>query len=138
MKHYSFYHKDSGVVHPSRFATTREDAVVSNTPLDHIAIEGALDPFSQRVDVQTGQVMDWQPPQPSPDHEWDASKRRWRTSEQAEQRHQRAAAALLGIRDLEASQLRPMRELAIDPSNAEARKRLEAIEAEIASLRGDL
>jgi rare lipoprotein A (peptidoglycan hydrolase) len=87
------------------------------------------------MDVANGGVIDYQPPQPSPDHEWNADARRWDLSAAAAERIGRRAQAASRIEALERAQARPIRELAIDPSNAEARKRLEAIEGEIASLR---
>lgn len=60
-----------------------EDEVLANTPEGCGAILGELvsDVLSQRVDVSTGQVVDWQPPQPEGDAfrtaVWDASARRW-------------------------------------------------------------
>lgn len=44
-------------------------------------------------------------------------------------------AARARIDELERKQLRPMRELAADPNNAEAKRRLAEIDAEIAALR---
>lgn len=45
------------------------------------AIEGAYDHLSQRVDIETGEVVDWQPDKPEgdeyTDHEWDAGTKRW-------------------------------------------------------------
>ncbi len=48
------------------------------------------------------------------------------------------AELLAKIRHFEAQQDRPLRELAIDPTNADARVRVVAIEAEIAELRKQL
>ena len=80
-------------------------------------------------------LVDYQPPQPSADHEWNPESRRWTLSETVRQRNEARTAALARIAVLEAAQLRPMRELALNPQNAEARQRLEAIETEIAGLR---
>lgn len=40
-------------------------------------ILGPVDPFSQRVDMATGELVDYQPPQPSANHTWDLGSRRW-------------------------------------------------------------
>jgi hypothetical protein len=71
MRTYSFYHMVSGAVHRQRFSTDddRASALAANTPADHVSMERVLDPFSQRVDVLTGAVVDYRPPAPSPDHE---------------------------------------------------------------------
>jgi hypothetical protein len=46
-----------------------------------VAIEGQYDHLSQRVDLATGQVIDYQPPAPADTalatHRWDADTRRW-------------------------------------------------------------
>ena len=79
-------------------------------------------------------VVDYRPPQPSSDHEWNASAKRYELAEAPQMRR----AALAQIAALEASQARPVRELVRDPTNAEARKRLDAIEGQIAALRVQL
>lgn len=50
----------------------------------------------------------------------------------------RAAAAIQAIEALEAKQARPLRELLLDPTNEDARSRLQNIEAEIETLRKEL
>lgn len=40
-------------------------------------VMGEFDPLSQRVDLLTGQVVDYVPPQPSPDHVWNTTTKRW-------------------------------------------------------------
>lgn len=101
-------------------------------------VEGLHDHVSSKVDLQTGKVIDYQPPQPSADHEWDATAKRWKLTAAAEQREIRRQNALRQIAALEAAQARPHRELTLDPANIQARQRLEAIEKEIASLRAQL
>lgn len=83
-------------------------------------------------------IVDHQPPQPSPDHVWDSASRRWRLNQAAQQCQARQVAARRQIAALELSQARPMRELVRDPTNAEARKRLDAIEEQIAESRSAL
>jgi hypothetical protein len=63
MKWMSFYHKDTGVLHPQRFATTdeRPGTLANNTPPDHLAIEGKHDNRTHRVDVATGTVIPLEP-----------------------------------------------------------------------------
>lgn len=75
------------------------------------------------VDVATGQVVAYQRPP---------------GELEAEQRTARDRRARQRIEQLERLQLRPARELALDPSNAEAKRRLADIEAEIAGLRAEL
>jgi hypothetical protein len=136
MQRITYYSKETGVAH-SRWSGP-EHLVELNAPEGHAWIEGHFDMCSQRVDVKTGQLVDWQPPQPSPDHEWNAETRRWQLSQAIQERRARRQVALARIMALEASQARPLRELARDPTNAEARKRIDAIEEQIVALRGSL
>jgi hypothetical protein len=139
VKRYHFYHRESGLFHREWFMTDdeRPEVLAANTPADHLAIEGEFDHLSQRVDLSgpEARVVDYQPPQPRADHLWDEVTRRWRLDPAVVERQQRRAAALERITALEAAQARPMRELALNLTNAEARKRLEGIEAQIAQLR---
>lgn len=80
-------------------------------------------------------VVDHQPEKPSVEHEWNPATKRWELSEAAATRNATRAAALSRIAQLEAAQNRPLRELARDTDNAEARKRLDAIDEEISKLR---
>lgn len=135
MKEYSFFHKDTGVLAPHVLGCP-DDALEINTPADHTAIEGAHDHLSKRVDVATGEVVDYQPPAPSVDHEWNDASKRWQLSAAAQAKIDKRAAALARITQLEASQHRPLREMMLDPIGGVARVR--EIDAEIAALRKDL
>jgi hypothetical protein len=135
----AFYHKKTGLLHGLSIIASDPDAIALNTPPDHLVIdhplEGALDPLCHRVDVATGEVVPYQPPQPSVDHEWDIETRRWKLNAAFAARQAQRTDALAQIRTLEAAQARPHRELTLDPANVEARKRLESIEGQIAALR---
>jgi len=98
----------------------REDRIAQNVPSGLAAKEGTFDHRSQRVDVTSGQVVSYERPASALEAE--------RRAAQVRDARQRIAA-------LERSQLRPMRELAIDPNNVEAKRRLQEIETEIAGLR---
>lgn len=75
-----------------------------NTPAGCAAVEGVEDWQAQRVDLETGAVVAWQPPAPGDDAlrtwAWDASARRWLPSPTAaavaaevrQERDQRLAA----------------------------------------------
>jgi hypothetical protein len=54
VRHLSFYHKDTGILHSKRFMTSQSRDVEANTPADHVAIDGWWDCAGQRVDVATG------------------------------------------------------------------------------------
>lgn len=119
---YSFYRLDSGEIVGRRFGGPHAD-LAANTPAGCAAIEGALDRLSQRVDVATGEVVGYQRP----------------ASEiEAEQRSRRHHLARKRIADLERAQQRALREFAIDPANAEARRRIAEIDEEIGELRSAL
>lgn len=137
MKTVSFYDPQTGLFTGRRF-TGPGKYIARNTPDGCVAMEGVFDHLSQRVDLETGEVVDYQPPKPDDDHEWDEHRRQWRLKREIRRSLRQRAETLRSIEELERKQLRPARELAIDPENAEARQRLTEIEAQIAALRGEL
>jgi hypothetical protein len=76
---WSFYRED-GALMPYTVHGTETWARETAGPGLSI-IEGAHDPLSKRVNVETGAVEDWRPPQPEGDefndHEWDDGLKRW-------------------------------------------------------------
>lgn len=136
MKMFSFWHTDTGLFNGQTFATTNNDAVALNTPADHIAIEGAHDHLSQRVDITTGQVIDYQPPAPSPDYEWNIDTKRWQLSAAAQSKIDNHNSALAQILELEAKGARAMRELALGATGVQ--QRLADIDTQITALRSNL
>jgi hypothetical protein len=119
---WSFYRADTGEF-TGRVFVGLERTLALNIPAGCKALLGSFDPRSQRVDLATGQVVAYQRPA---------------AEIEAEQRAVRARSARQRIASLELAQLRPIRELAIDPENAEAKRRLEAIDGEIAALRAEI
>ncbi len=130
--------------------------IAENTPAGHGAYVGYLDALSQRMDVSTGQIVDYQPPQPSPRHEWNPVTRRWQ-----KQAALKRSAALARIAELEKGQHRTVRETLIRACHAidalkeamasdapqvreavdrmyAALSRLESLETELSQLRADL
>lgn len=81
-------------------------------------------------------VIDWQPPQPDADHEWNADSRRWEKTAAAAERDRKRLVALARIDTIERQQLRTMREHALGYDGAAAR--LKAMDEEILALRADL
>jgi hypothetical protein len=92
----------------------------ANTPPGCGAVAGVDDWMAQRVDLESGQVVDWQPPAPADDGmrtwAWDAAARRWLSSptsaaiaaEVRRDRDQRLAACdWVTLRALELSQPLP-------------------------------
>lgn len=128
MKRWHFYHKDTGLFHGRSFATKYESDVATNTPADHVAIPGTFDYLSQRVDVETGKVVEHRPEQPSEDHDWNG--RRWVPKPELQQKIIADRFARIEIAKLEASQSRRVRELLLanDP-------KLQEIDAKIAEQR---
>lgn len=138
---FSFYHRETGEVHPQRYSTDAAEprlsaSVAANTPADHQAVEAELDHLSQRVDL-TGEkpmIVDHQPPQPSADHEWDAATRRWQLTAVAASREADRQAARARIQALEQSQHAAVRDAILGRGS----EKLAAIDAEIAELQKQL
>jgi hypothetical protein len=130
--------------------------IAENTPAGHGAYVGYVDALSQRMDLASGQIIDYKPPQPSPRHEWNAVTKRWQ-----KQAAMNRSAALARIADLEKGQHRTVRETLIRACHAvdaikeslapesqpvrdavdrmyAALSRLELLETELGNLRADL
>jgi len=134
MRVISFYHKETGLFHGRQLMTADPKLIASNTPPDHIAIEGDhFDAQSQRVDVKTGQVVDRVPPKPSDNHEWNSSIRRWQIKPEILAADEARRKAIERIKSLELKALRSLREHAL--GQAAATERLRAIDDEITQLR---
>jgi hypothetical protein len=132
MKAFAFYYLDSGLFTGS-VRNSKRDARDIPAPEGCGIFEGPVDPLSQRVDLKTGLLVDYQPDQPSSDHEWDSASRRWLLTEAAAQAKADDTAARRKIAELEQSQARRVRELLLknDPQ-------LKAIDDQIAALRPKL
>jgi hypothetical protein len=81
-------------------------------------------------------VIDQVPVQPSADHEWNATDRRWQVKPQVVAREETRRHAMLRISQLEQSGIRSLRELAL--GEAKAADRLKALDVQIAELRKSL
>lgn len=77
---WSFYDVATGLFAPG-CVTCSSDHVSANTPAGYAAMQGRFDALSQRVDLATGQVVDYQPPAPAATEDvtwvWNADRRRW-------------------------------------------------------------
>jgi hypothetical protein len=137
MKTFSFFDPATGEL-SAETVTCSDRQADANTRPGLTRIEGGLDHLSQRVDIETGDVIDYQPPAPSDLHEWDASIKRWRLPDAvvAAQAEQRALLAM--IQRIEARQPRALRELMLTPSDRDARQRIADLDSEIAALRAKL
>lgn len=141
MEVWSFYELASGLLSGHRFGGDQRD-LAANTPDGCGARLGAHDHLSQRVDLSTGQVVDWQPPAPPDDdfttHRWHADTKRWvgHPTPAAIERDRRAALVTRMVA-VEARQNRAMRELALDPSSLPAKQQLELIDCQLDDLRNE-
>jgi hypothetical protein len=120
LRRWSYYRESDGLFISQRRSTNNAQLVSRTAPDGCIAIEGHYDRFTQRFDIASGKVV----ADPSLAAERDACRRQQR--------------ALTGIAELERRQARAMRELAIDPDNAEASQRLRDLDGRIAKLRAEL
>lgn len=140
MKSWSYYDRETGLF--SRRKHSGPDDWLPSPPDGHVAIEGDFDHLSKRFDLSTLTVVEYQPPCPDDEHEWDSTtdptRPRWRKRREVVERERQRAVSLSRIKELEEKQLRPLRELARDPENAEARRRLVQIDTDIAELRASL
>jgi hypothetical protein len=132
----SFYHKDTGIFIGNQMILSDDSMVKANTPPDHIAIDGHHDHMRKRVNVETGEVIDYQPPPPSAEHVWDESTKTWNLNAAAMAKIERRRTAYARISILESSSLRALREHALGLPGAD--QKLKDIDAEIAALRADL
>jgi hypothetical protein len=132
----SFAHKETGLFNGMHMMFSDDALVVLNTPPDHFAVDGQFDSLSQRVDIATGKVIDYQPPSPSADHEWSATTKRWKLNAAAQSKINNHNSAMSQILTLEATQHRAVRELALGVTDAQ--QRLADIDAQITTLRGGL
>lgn len=112
------------------------DHLLQHVPVGLAAVEGAVDHLSYRIDPETSSAVDWQPPQPDADHEWNEQHRRWLKKPEVAAREARRAEALNSTREIERDRAaRRMRELLIQMTDD---PELKEIEAQIADLRPDL
>lgn len=140
MRSVSFYHRDTGAIHPVSIVASDESAIALNTPADHVAIDNPVDGSvhdwqSRKVDVKTGEVVDYQPPQPSPNHEWNSTTKRWQQNLATRERESRRRDAHARIAALADEERHLIRRLALNAFDAEAKERLAKIDSEIAELR---
>jgi hypothetical protein len=111
MPTWSKYRRTDGLFTGQRFTAKNARVVADNVDDQHALIEGAFDHLSQRVDIQTGDVVDYQPPRPSDDHEWNAVTKRWQRPESVELALAQGRRARAEIQLTEQSSARAQREL---------------------------
>jgi hypothetical protein len=142
---FSFYHGETGVLHGKMISTDSaigaEEFAQANAPAGHVPIRGRFDQHTQRVnvellkagDVATAEhVVDYQPPQPSADHEWSATLKRWQLTAAAQAKATAAEATRARHAELISQQHDDVRRAVL--GDAAAVGRLKAIEDAIMRL----
>ena len=71
MSTFNFYKQDSGMFVGVALSCIG-DHLPGNVPPDCGCIMGEFDHLSQKVDMTTGEVIDYIPPQPSVNHAWNS------------------------------------------------------------------
>lgn len=132
---WSIYELSTGVFIGKQVTAYTDEQIAMNTPPGCAAIEGRFDAGSQRVDLSTGEVVDYRPASPDAEHEWNEAARRWTLRPEIALVRRARANTIAQIESLEARQLRPLRELSIDPSNMAARDMIDQIDRQIRALR---
>ena len=136
IKTFSLYEAATGLFTGKRLQCDEDALVEMRLPPGTLAMEGAFDHMSQRVDLGSGEIVAYHPLAPSPDHEWNAASKRWQVRQGVRESEGRRAVVFARIHALETSQGRAIREATLgDPA---AMKRLKEIDAEIAALRAEL
>jgi hypothetical protein len=133
MRHLRFYDPATGVF-ALIVSAVGEDVVVEPPP-GLAAVEGEFDPATHRVDLSTGEVVPYQPPAPSADHEWDATACRWRLTPAAAEAARERAEARARLDAIDRESIRALRAVAAGTDTKADRDRLAALEAEAVPLR---
>src|SRR5580704_4831024 len=127
MRDVSFYDVATGLFNGIHFSTTEPESVEKNIPAGHAVIEGHHDHLSKQV--VDGEVVEYQPPQPSAEHLWCPDTRRWLPTPAATARIASRQASAARIVFLENSSHRFVRQHALGDPNA--RQRIAQIDEEI-------
>lgn len=136
MKQWSEYREDTGEFTGRTLSGSDADLEI-NTRSGYAWKSGSFDHLSQRVDVSTSDVTDYQPPQPDDDHEWNTQAKRWIKRPAAAARDAKRATALAEIRRLE-TEVQPRVQREIDLGYDGALQRLIELDQKIQELRAHL
>jgi hypothetical protein len=136
MKSYTVFEVASGAIVGIRVSSRAIDEIALREGQD--LIEGAFDALSYRIDPSTRQAVDYQPPRPDESHFWDGISRRWLVDPLVSQARARETQILQSIKGIDERLIRPMVELTINPSDAEALKIRDMLVQEKAKLRAEL
>jgi hypothetical protein len=132
MKSWHFFDAKTGYL-TGRAYSGPDEMLDANTPPGCAAIEGEFDCLSQRVDLETGEIIDYQPPAPDEFHEW--TGKRWVMRADVLQRRQVRAEAEALLISIDGKRSRAFEDLFLSPDQRGAdgklpRERLEKIREE--------
>jgi hypothetical protein len=99
--------------------------------IEHWFIEPKFDEIEAVRQAMLTTLIDYRPPAPSMDHEWNHETKRWQLSLNAHACKQ----AIAEMERLELKLIRPLRELSIDPLNQDALAKRDEVEARCNQLR---
>lgn len=138
------YDMRTGLFTGRTYSSSDEASLSLNLGENEAAVTGVIDYTSQRVDLSSGEVVDYQPPPPEPrsDYEWIHDDehgnrvRRWVLKRDLSERISRMEAARSRIAELESKQERAIREHVLgivptDEDRAAGAMTLEEIQEEI-------
>jgi len=130
---YSHYFLDTGLF-TGRRSRVPEGQESSITPRDGCAfIAGSYDLLSQKVDIETAEVIDYLPPQPSAEHEW--INRRWVLTARAKSEIDSDQSARIELEQIDKAAIRYLMEAEVGVIDEEGKRRLEAMVERKAELR---
>jgi hypothetical protein len=132
MKHFSFYHKDTGAFATHWYGAS-EPLIELNTPPDHIAIEGRFHPLAHRFDLEKKTVV--RAESPSADHEWSEQVGAWVLTAAALSKEAAASAYRQRLAELADEERSLHRRIVRTPGDARALARLAEIDDELERLR---
>lgn len=135
-QHYSFYDLATGLFTGSGF-TGSEESLMLNLKEGVGAMPGEFDQFSQAVEPMTGRIVNYQPPSPGEDYEWNETTKRWVLGRTAQLAFDNDVAARARLADIDSASIRALREAAIG-DKAAAVAMLTDLEAEAVELRADV
>ena len=110
-----FLYRLSDGVFTGRSLTGDQKFLELNTPEGCAARSDVSDWRSQRVNRETDELVDYQPPQPDEDHEWDKEAKRWRRKNAVAQWENRQRQARADLAAIDAKKIRALTEYVIDP-----------------------
>jgi hypothetical protein len=129
----TIYSEDDGRI--VGILTTTEDLIEKNIPPGCSYVPGAHDARNRRINTISKAVEAYQPPQDDPDAVWDAAKELWEIPASIFAARVDKADMTRRIEALERTQLRALRELALDIDPILNRAKLKAIDDAIVELR---